>query len=325
MSQTHVLIPQRYYFTFGPAEPALRVRSGDTVIAQTRDSRGYDASGAPIPPAMLAVGEGVEGYGYWPRNPLVGPIYVEGAEPGMVLAVHIERLELTRDWGFSARNANFGSLTGEYPGHRLLLNPAFEPMRLDWTIDRQRMVGIYDMPNSRLGRAEILLYPFIGSIGVAPRYGRVETALAPGEYGGNMDCPETCVGTTLYFPVWTRGAYLYFGDAHATQGDGELCGTAIEMSAEVQLRLEVLPGPCGDWPRAEDATHLMAIGSTRPLMDSVRLAQVELMRWLVADYGFELWEVWQLNSQVGTMRIGNVVDPYYSVVAKFPKKFLPSS
>ena len=322
MPQTHHLQPTRYHFTFGPAEPALRVQNGDTVIAPTRDSRGFDADGQPLAREAIA-NQGDEGYDYWPRNPLVGPVYVEGAEPGDILAVHIERVELTRDWGFSARNVNFGSLTGEYVGHRLLLNPPLEAARLDWQIDRQRMKGVYPMPNSRLSRAEIDLHPFIGSIGVAPRFGRVETALAPGEFGGNMDCPETCAGTTLLFPVWTRGAYLYFGDVHAAQGDGELCGTAIEMAAEVQLRLEIRPGPCGDWPRAEDATHLMAIGSTRPLMDSVRLAQVELMNWLVRDYGFDFWEVWQLNSQVGTMRIGNVVDPYYSVVAKFPKRFLP--
>lgn len=323
MGQTHTLSPTRFFYAFGPAEPVVRVQSGDTVIGRTRDARGGDEDGHPMPREFMAVSGSRERMEYLPSNPLLGPVYVEGAEPGNVLAVHIERIDISRPWGFSARNATFGSLTGEYVGHRMLLNPPLEPVRYEWALDLDRMVGVFDMPASRVQRAEIPLHPFIGSIGVAPRFGRVETALAPGEYGGNMDCPETAVGTTLYFPVWLPGAYLYFGDVHAAQGDGELCGTAIETTAEVQLRLELLPEPCGDWPRAEDATHLMTIGSTRPLEDALRLAQVELMRWLVEDYGFDLWEAWQLNSQVGTLRVGNVVDPYYSVVAKFPKRYLP--
>jgi len=90
--------------------------------------------------------------------------------------------------------------------------------------------GHYGVTGSRLKRVEARLKPFIGSIGVAPRFGRIETTLAPGEYGGNMDCVETCEGTTVYLPVWVRGAYLAFGDVHALQGDGELNGTALEVT-----------------------------------------------------------------------------------------------
>jgi acetamidase/formamidase len=167
------------------------------------------------------------------------------------------------------------------------------------------------------------LDPFIGSIGVAPRYGRVEMTLTPGEYGGNMDYMETREGTTLYLPVWVEGAYLSFGDVHAVQGDGEVNGTALEVPAEVTLRLEVIKGQEADWPRLEDETYIMATGSTRPLMDCVRLAQMELLNWLVRDYGFQREEAWQLMGQVSSMRIGNVVDPCYTVVARFPKRYLP--
>ena len=144
-----------------------------------------------------------------------------------------------------------------------------------------------------------------------------------------MDCVETKVGTTLYLPVWVDGGYLFFGDVHALQGDGEVNGTALEMTADVTLTIDVVKkaevnnGAGAEWPRLEDETHLMVAGSTRPLMDCVRLAQVELLRWLVEEYGFEREEVWQLMGQVGTMRIGNVVDPQYTVVAKFPKRYLP--
>ncbi|MBC8231439.1 acetamidase/formamidase family protein [bacterium] len=168
------------------------------------------------------------------------------------------------------------------------------------------------------------MHPFIGSIGVAPRYGRTEMSLTPGEYGGNMDCVETKAGTTLYLPVWVRGGYFAFGDIHAAQGDGEICGVALETTAEVTVTLEVIKGKSIEWPRMEDETHIMTAGSGRPLMDALRIAHVELVKWLVDDYGFEKWEAFQVISQVGTTRIGNVVDPNYTVVAKFPKKFLPN-
>ena len=108
------------------------------------------------------------------------------------------------------------------------------------------------------------------------------------------------------------------------QGDGEVNGTALEVTAEVTLQIEVIKGKKADWPRLENATHIMVAGSTRPLMDAVRLSQMELLRWLMEDYGFQREEAWQLNAQVGTMRIGNVVDPMYTVVAKFPKSCLPT-
>ncbi len=97
---------------------------------------------------------------------------------------------------------------------------------------------------------------------------------------------------------------------------------ALETTAEVTLKIEVIKGKSIEWPRLEDETHIMATGSGRPLMDCVRIAQVELINWLVDDYGFNRWEAFQAVSQVGTMRIGNVVDPNYTVVAKFPKKYL---
>jgi acetamidase/formamidase len=317
---THHLESQTYYYTFGPHEPALRLRSGDTVVAETRDAYGYDAQRNPLPETMK---QRAPGTALRESNPLVGPIYVEEARAGDLLAVHIRRIRLTRDFALSRQNSYFGCLTGEAPGRRLLYNPPVPLVWYEWQLDRDRHVGILDMPNSRLQRVEVPLQPFIGSIGVAPRFGRVEMTLTPGEYGGNMDCPDTAEGTTLYLPVWVDGAYLLFGDVHARQGDGELNGVALEVTAEVTLDIEVRKGVEAEWPRLEDATHIMVAGSTRPLDDCVRVAQVELLRWLVDEYGFQREEAWQLNAQVGTMRIGNFVDPCYTVVAKFPKAYLP--
>jgi acetamidase/formamidase len=256
-------------------------------------------------------------------NPLVGPIYIEGAEVGDTLAVHILDIALNRHYAWSRHIEHFGCFTGEGPGKRLFLNEPIPEELFDWKMDFQRNVATLQLSKSKIRKVEIPLHPFIGSIGVAPRYGRIEMSLTPGEYGGNMDCVETKTGTTLYLPVWVRGGYLAFGDIHAAQGDGEICGVALETTAEVTVRIEVIKGKSIEWPRLEDESHIMTAGSGRPLMDALRIAHVELVKWLVDDYGFEKWEAFQVISQVGTTRIGNVVDPNYTVVAKFPQKFLP--
>ncbi|MBI4789509.1 MAG: acetamidase/formamidase family protein [Chloroflexi bacterium] len=319
MSTIHRLEPKIFHTTFGRNEPAFHIASGDTIVAETRDARGQDKHGAPLPDSMKPRADGFE---YSPNNPLVGPIYVEGAEPGDALAVHIEKIELNRPSAWSSHSPNFGSLTGEQYSRRLLLNDPLPRLLFHWSLDLERRIGVLELTESRITRFELPLHPFIGSIGVAPRYGRVETALTPGEYGGNMDCVETRAGTTIYFPVWARGAYLSFGDIHAAQGDGEVCGSALETTAEVTLRVEVKKQWAIDWPRLEDADFLMTTGSLHSLLDAVRVAQIEMLNWLMNDYGFAKWESWQVISQASTMRIGNIVDPNYTVVVKFPKALL---
>lgn len=316
----HRLTPTRYYYTYAPHEPALRIHSGDTVIAETRDAFGMDAAGNPMPPHMK---QRIAGGSLRESNPAVGPLYIEGAEPGDQLAIRIERIALNRAWALSKQSPNFGSLTGEGPGRRLLYNEPIAEVFYTWQLDLARNMGTLELPNSRLKRVEAALHPFLGSIGVAPPHGRAEMTLTPGEFGGNMDCVDTCEGVTLYLPVWVKGGYLAYGDVHALQGDGELNGTAAECTAEVTLTIDVLKGQPAAWPRIESDTHIMVAASARPLMDALRLAQIELLTWLVEGYGFHREEAWQLNAQVGTMRIGNVVDPLYTVVGKFPKACLP--
>lgn len=317
---THHLEPQIYHYTYAVHRPALRVHSGDTVISETRDAFGLDAGRDPLPEELKAT---VSGTTLRESNPVVGPVYVEGAEEGDLLAVHIRTLRITRDVAISKQNTNFGSLTGEGPGRTLLYNEPVPTIWYEWQLDLARNEGTLTLPNSKRSSVTIPLRPFIGSIGVAPRFGRAEMTLTPGEYGGNMDYMEVCAGATLYLPVWVEGACLSFGDVHAAQGDGEVNGTALEVPAEVELELEVLKGRSAEWPRLETETHIMALGSTRPLMDCVRLAQMELLNWLVTEYGFQREEAWQLSGQVSSMRIGNVVDPNYTVAARFPKMYLP--
>jgi len=315
----HRFEPSKYYFTYGPNEPAYHIKSGDVVITPTVDAGGYDSTGAQIPEEVKQKNPSTI---LSTSNPLVGPFYVEGAELGDTLVVKIEGIALNRQTAWSRILPHFGSLTEEAPDRRLLLNKPIEERSFQWMLDLERKTGVLELPESRLKKVEIPLHPFIGSIGVAPRFGRVETSLTPGEYGGNMDCIETKEGTTMYFPVFVEGGYLGLGDVHAAQGDGELCGVALETTANITLRFDVIKGKGIEWPRLDDEEWIMVAGSSRPLMEAYKIAHYELLKWLVADYGFDELEGLQLLSQVGRCRVGNVCDPRYTVVAKFPKRYL---
>lgn len=316
----HRFQPSIYYHTYGQNEPALHVKPGDTIITTTVDAGGLDHKGNRIPDEKRQKKPGTI---LSSSNPLTGPFYIDGAEPGDTLLVEIQRIKLTRASAWSRIATNFGSLTEEAPGRRLLYNEPLESRHYDWKLDLDNNLGVAMLPGSALKEAVIPLHPFIGSIGVAPRFGRVEMSLTPGEYGGNMDCVETREGSELHLPVFAEGGYLVFGDVHAAQGDGELCGVALETSAEITLKLDVLKGEAIDWPRIVDDEWIMVAGSSRPLMEAYKIAHYELVKWMCDDYGYDKWDALQLLSQVGNARIGNVVDPNYTVVAKFPKKYLP--
>ena len=177
--------------------------------------------------------------------------------------------------------------------------------------------GVVQLP----GGIEVPCSPFLGTIGTAPEIEAIST-LVPGPFGGNMDVADTCPGNIVRLPVWNEGALFYTGDAHAAQGDGELCGVACEVTARVRLRFGIERGRSISWPRIESPTELMVVGSARPMEDAARIAWTELIGWLVADYGFDKYAAYQLLTQAGRMRVGNMVDPQYSLVAKIDKRFL---
>ncbi len=137
-----------------------------------------------------------------------------------------------------------------------------------------------------------------------------------------MDCVETAVNTTVYLPVYRSGALLMFGDGHGAQGDGEDCGSALETPTRTTLTIDLIKHYPINWPRLENDDYIMTVANTRPLIDAVRIAKVSMVRWLVTDYGFDQSDALQLQSQAGLIRVGNVVDPLYTVVAKFPKRLL---
>ena len=137
-----------------------------------------------------------------------------------------------------------------------------------------------------------------------------------------MDLPDMGPGAIAYFPVQHEGAFLYVGDCHGTQGDGELCGVAVEIPSTTTLHVDLIKGWPIHWPRLENEQFIMSIGSARPMEDAARIAYRDLVRWLVADYGFEEHEAYFLLTQAGRVRLGNMVDPKYTLGASLLKKYL---
>ena len=305
-AETHKLVPPAAGAqTYAVREPVLRIKPGDIVESSSIFNDFYTA-------------EGSSGY---PGE--VGPIYIEGATPNDTLVVRIQRIALNIDTGRSGTGGR---------GYAVLTPTTSTPMLTErppsrrhiWQIDRENLTASLDMPDSQMKRIEVALDPMLGRLAVAPRGDQAIQGGAPGNWGGNMDSPDAREGTTVYLPIFHEGAYFYFGDVHALQGDGEITGMGIESVADVTLQFEVIKGKRIAWPRYEDEEYIMVAGSVRPLMDAFRIAHVEMILWLETEYGFDRWDALQVLSQVGVARIANVVDPNFTVMAKFPKKYLPS-
>lgn len=291
--------------TFAVRDPVLKLKPGAIVQTRTFSKPGdyYERAG-----------------GAWPGE--VGPFYIEGATPEDTLVVRILRLRPNRDTAVSALNpAGISAVAGD--SRTRMLNEPLPARRFVWRLDRTRNIGILDLPNSASKSIEMPLKPMLGRLAVAPAGEEAWAGLWPGNFGGNMDVADAREGTTVYLPVFHDGALFYFGDGHALQGDGEIVGSGLETTMDVTFQFDVIKGRKIRWPRMEDGDDLMVAGSARPLVDAFRIAQVELIEWLVDDYGFEKLEAYQVVSQGGHTRVANVVDPNYTVVAKFPKRLLP--
>lgn len=306
LAETHRFTPPaKGNQTYAVREPVLRVKPGDILESNTLFSDFYTA---------LTGGSGYPGE--------VGPIYVEGATTNDTLVVKILRIRPKIDTGRSGTGGR---------GYAVLTPTTFTPMLTEptptrrhiWKINREKSTATLDLPNSQMKRIEVAISPMLGRLAVAPSGEQAIEGGAPGRWGGNMDSSDAHEGTTVYLPIFHDGAYFYFGDGHALQGDGEITGTGIETQMDVTFQLDVIKNKRIDWPRYEDDDYIMVAGSIRPLLDAFRIAHVEMIHWLESDYGFERWEALEVLSQVGVARVANVVDPFYTVMAKFPKKYLP--
>ena len=294
-------------------KPVLRIKPGDSVVTSTKDASND----------VYAVGDKT----LFPKldlskvNPQTGPFYIEGAAPGDTLVVHIDKIDFNRDWGWGGSIPYFGALAPEYK--TMMITPPVPDRLFVWRIDRDRRVGMLELPNSKIGKVEVPLRPFFGTIGTAPAGKECISSLVPGSHGANMDFNEVIEGVTMQFPVYEPGALFMLGDGHAAQGDGEIDGAAIETSFNVRFTVNLIKGKKISWPRLINEKVIMTIGSTRPLIDALRLACSDMVNWLVADYGFDKLEALQLLGQTAELEIANVVDPQYSVACILDKKYLP--
>lgn len=246
-------------------------------------------------------------------NPQTGPIIVEGAQVGDTLIVHIDEIELTRDFAVSCLIPEFGGLTSTRHSPSLQ-----EPLPEKVWIYRRQPDGTFAYDPSKFS---ITPRPFFGTIGTAPDL-EMLSALTPYDHGGNMDVPDTCAGNQVHLPVRVDGAYFFLGDCHAAQGEGEACGVALEISGRATLRFEVKKAAPLRWPRIVSDTELMVVGSGRPMEDAAKIAYKELVCWLEDEFGWDRWDAYQLVTQAGQLYVGNMVDTYYSLVAKLDRSFL---
>jgi acetamidase/formamidase len=238
---------------------------------------------------------------------------VEGAEKGDTVAIHLESIiprgENPR--GTICMIPAFGGLTST--DLTATLNPPLPEIVKKVNVDEN---GIYW--NDRL---TLPYKPHIGTLSCSPEIDSINS-LTPDNHGGNMDVPDVAPGAIIYLPVRTSGARIFIGDAHACQGDGELCGTGVEIASYTTIHIDLIKGWTLDWPRLENEEMIMAIGSARPLEDATRIAYRELVYWLDKEYGIPVYDAYMLLSQCGIVRLGNVVDPKYSVGAGIKKTYL---
>lgn len=303
--------PEQLRYSFGGHEPVLRVGAGSIVELTTEDCFGG---------AVRTVGDLPSEVCTFPfLNPVTGPIHVEGAEPGDALAVHFAEIRPRRDWAVSATFPHFGALTTT--GNTAMLHDALEERVWIYEVDAAAGTCRFTARNSDFSML-LPLDPFHGTVGVAPMADERIMSITPGAHGGNMDTPELRAGTTIYLPVNVPGGQLSIGDGHCRQGEGEVCGTAVEAAMSTTIVVDVIKGAGLHWPRLQNDSFIMTTGSVRPLEDAYRVSQHELVRWVSELTGMDVLDSLQLVSQGGLAPTGNVVDTNYTMVAKLPTSLL---
>jgi len=300
----HAVRPDAFNYVWdNNIEPVLEVDSGEVVEFTVRD-----ASDEQI--QANSTSEDVAKLDFEHVNPVSGPVYVKDARPGDVLAIEILEFK-PRDWGWTALIPGFGLLADEFP------EPWLRISRVE--AERRKVVFAEGI--------ELPYEPFPGTIGVAPAEPGPHSIVPPSRWGGNMDTKHLRAGTTLYLPVGVEGALFSVGDTHSAQGDGEVCGTAIETAMEVSLRLSVRRDfridaphyrvPPGALPRAEGTGYHVSTGVVPDLMEATRGAVRATMEQLVDRHGLSREEAYALCSVAVDLRIHEVVDAPNWVVGAF--------
>ena len=299
-------------YTFGGVKPVMKIKPGQALKLWSEDAFNdtiksiNDLSSEKVDLRYV--------------NPQTGPFYVEGAEPGDTLAIHIVDLKPARNRGASTTIPFFGGLTST--DRTAMLQDALPDTTWIYEVDlAKNTVGF----ESRFGNfsVELPIENMLGTVGVAPPGGEVRSSLVPERFGGNMDSTEVKKGSTIYLGVNVEGALFSIGDGHYRQGEGEACGTAVEGAMDSIILIDLIKGGAPAWPRIENDEYFMSVGSSRPMEDSWRIGQVDLIRWFQDLYGLHQMDSYQLLSQITKVPIANVVDANYSVVVKAAKSLLP--
>jgi acetamidase/formamidase len=299
-----------YGYYWAEAAPVLRIASGDVIDVDTlltNSPTGLARAGVPdakIQASLKAIVGEVTGDRKGPGGHiLTGPVFVEGAEPGDVLEVKILAIDLAIDYGYNGCSGYLpDNCEKDAPAKILQLN-------------KQRMTAEFE-PG-----IVVPLRPFFGSMGVAPapEAGRV-SSVPPGRHAGNLDNRELVAGSTLYIPVFARGALFEIGDGHVAQGDGEVDQTAIETSLRARIQLTVRKDMKLTWPRAETATDYISMATDPDLATATRAAIQEMIDFLVAEKKLSRHLAYQLTSIAGNVAITQLVDkPNLGVHVRLPK------
>lgn len=277
------------------------------MITTAIDAGGYDAAGERI----------VSG-----GNPMTGPFFIQSAEPGDRLVIHLNRITPNRASGWSTRGVDPSVVDPEYVLDLALPSKGspFEPA--EWDIDLHSQTITLRSPETRLGRLQLPLDAMLGCFGVAPEAGQSISTATSGPYGGNMDYRGFRAGTTVFLPVFVPGALFFLGDGHASQCDGEIGGTGIEVSMDIEIRVDLVKNRLIRWPRGETPDEIFTVGNARPLDQALRHATTEMIRWLQEDYLLDPVSASLLASQAVSYEVGNVFDPAYTMVCKLKKSYL---
>ena len=299
----HSFVPTHYFRTLGSHDPVLRVSDGDQIFTTTVDARGFDHERKAVTQR---------------GNPQTGPFYVEDAEPGDSLVVELDSIRPNRSYGFCGSSVAPNVVRPDYVPQLPLDAPLAE-----WDVDVSRGTAILQRPESKLGAIALPLDPMIGCFGVAAKGGQAISTATSAEHGGNMDYRGFTAGTTVYFPVFEPGALFFLGDGHAVQGDGEIVGSGIEISMDVEITLRLQKGKTIGWPRGENDQWIFTAGNARPLDEATQIATTEMLIWLQQDFGLDALGANLLLAQCVRYELGNMFDPAYTMVCKVAKSWLP--
>ncbi len=316
-AQVEPVIPTTYYRTFSHSHPVLKkIKPGELVATKTLDSGGQDEKNV---------------HRIEPFNPLNGPFFVEGAEPGDAIAVKITKLSMNRDWGWSAYRLGLFSLTPEAVEH--VYPNEFKPdlvrkgrsSLVIWDLDLKKKTVKLREPVSKVLNMEFPAKPMLGCIGVAPAGDFAPTSGPSGTYGGNLDYNKIGEGATVYLPVSHPGGLLFLGDGHALQADGEPTGTGIETTMDVEFTVNLIKAAKLTGPRVETADEIISIGSqpefASALDNGLKIATTDMVDWLTKDYGLEPWAAHLLIGYQGKYDVVTVAG---SMAVRIPKERLPA-